>query len=923
MNLQSSTTTTPSRFILGIDLGTTNCALAFVDTKAGPKVEHFPVEQEVAASVCERRDTLPSFILIEPDKGTHTTGWRAREDGMLTPGRMVSSSKSWLCHAGVDRRSSILPWHAADDVECVSPVEAQTRILRHLREAWDAAHPDHPAGQQEVYITIPASFDEVARELTVQAAQAAGFPAPVLLEEPQAAFYAWLSRHEQNWPEIIGADDYILICDIGGGTTDLTLIHARPAPDGTVNFHRTAVGEHLLLGGDNLDLALAHQLEARLANGGKLDARSWTTLVRQCRHYKETLLGENPPESITVTLPGGGSGILSGQRQTSLTRAEAEEWLLDGFLPLVDFASSPSRRTSGFQEFGLPYAADPAISRYVAEFLRAHLPETSGGGRVAPKAVLLNGGLFESAHMRERFAQLMRNWFAPEEPVALDHRRLDLAVALGAAYFGRVRRGDGVRVISDLARSYYIGLEGAGTNALCIAPAGLAGGEKRIIDRHLLRVMLKTPVSFPVYVSSLRTTDKAGDLVALDEESARALPPIRTVLKTGKQATQVEIEVVLEVALSEIGTLDLAIREKGGDRAWKLAFDLRAATRTDLSFHQSDREAGGFVEEAKLATGCEALSAYFSQPVATIAHGPVFKQLEGVMETSREQWPVSALRVWWEHLHHGQEVRTRSAAHEQRWLNLAGYFLRPGFGLAIDDWRVGEMWKLFHAGPVHRTNAAVWSEWWIFWRRVCGGLTAGQQATLGQPLLNALIQLLEGKPRAKLPGGREIRLADHEVREMLRLVALLERLPLEQRKRLGEALMRHIAETKPGRVGIESRIWALGRLAARVPVYGPIHSVIPPETAIDWVRQLMVCPHTGRESDFALLLMARKTGDRYRDIEDVPLLSDISKRFSEHGVPVHWQALIENEGRELDGSDLNESIGESVPMGLKLAQNHC
>jgi hypothetical protein len=916
LNLQPSTI---PRFILGIDLGTTNCALAFVDTKAGSRVEHFPVEQEVAAGVRERRDTLPSFILIEPDKGTHTTGWRAREDGMLTPGRMVSSAKSWLCHAGVDRRSPILPWHAANDVETLSPVEAQTRILHHLREAWDAAHPDHPADQQEVYITIPASFDEVARALTVQAAQAAGFPAPVLLEEPQAAFYAWLSRHEENWPQIIGADDYILICDIGGGTTDLTLIHARPAPDGTVNFHRTAVGEHLLLGGDNLDLALAHQLEARLANGGKLDARSWTTLVRQCRHYKETLLVEKPPESITVTLAAGGSGILSGQRQTTLTRAEAETWLLDGFLPLVDFASSPSRRASGFQEFGLPYAADPAISRYVAEFLRAHLPENSDGGHVAPKAVLLNGGLFESVHMRERFARLMRNWFVPEEPIALDHRRLDLAVALGAAYFGRVRRGDGVRVISDLARSYYIGLEGAGAQALCIAPAGLAAGEKLVIDRHPLRVMLKTPVSFPVYVSSLRTTDAAGDLVELDEESARPLPPIRTVLKAGKQATQTEIEVALEAGLSEIGTLELAIREKGGDRAWKLAFDLRAATRTDLSFHQSDREAGGFVEETKLAAGHDALSVYFNQSAATIAHGPVFKQLERIMEAPRDQWPVSALRVWWEHLHQLQAMRTRSAAHEQRWLNLAGYFLRPGFGLAIDDWRVGEMWKLFHAGPVHRTNTAVWSEWWIFWRRIAGGLTAGQQASLGQPLVNALIQLLEGKPRAKLPGGREIRLAEHEVREVLRLAALLERLPLDQRKRLGEALIRHIADTKPGRAGGESRIWALGRLAARVPVYGPIHAVIPPDIATGWIRQLIVCPHAARETDFALMLMTRKTGDRYRDIEDMTLRNEVAKRFITNEAPAHWQTLLVEEGSELEGGEMSESIGESIPLGLKLA----
>ncbi len=522
-----STENTPSRYVVGFDLGTTNSAVTYVDTTEEPwHVRVFAVPQLVAAGQVEARETVPSFH-YQPAAGElppaalrlpwttagapgrddpHVVGFFARDHGAVVPGRLISSAKSWLCHSGVDRMAELLPWHGAADVQRLSPVEVSSRYLAHVRAAWDARFPQHPLALQDFVLTLPASFDEVARELTIKAAALAGLPRVVLIEEPQAAFYAWIDAHRDDWDRLVQPGQKILVCDVGGGTSDFTLIRVRRGEGGKVQFHRVAVGDHLILGGDNLDLALAHYLEQRLTggeqgagsgeqagtmypwsgsgeasfapplaageSGKRLEPRQWAMLVQRSRQLKETLLGPAAPEQLTLSLPWSGSRLIGGARQIEIQRSEIHELLVEGFFPLVPLEAKPSRRGSGFQEFGLPFAPDPAVTRYLAAFLTAHrhvamedVELAAGQDPARPDIVLFNGGVFESPVLRKRMIDALRHMFGGGwEPIVLDNDRLDLAVARGAAYYGMVRRGRGVRIAAGLARTYYVGVErGAGS----------------------------------------------------------------------------------------------------------------------------------------------------------------------------------------------------------------------------------------------------------------------------------------------------------------------------------------------------------------------------------------------------------------------------------------------------------------------------
>ena len=423
----------PCRYLIGIDLGTTNSALAYVDTAEKHwTVRDFAIPQLVAPATVEDRATLPSFhyeaaanefaasalrLPWSSEDPTIAVGVFARDQGASAVQRLVVSAKSWLSHSGVDRTAGLLPWHAAADVQKLSPVEVSARYLAHLRAAWDQRFPEHPMREQDVVLTAPASFDEVARELSVEAARKAGLTHLVLVEEPQAAFYAWISAAGDKWDRKVKPGQKILICDVGGGTTDFTLIRVRPASGAKVLFHRVAVGEHLILGGDNFDLAIAHYVEKKL--GRTLEPREFGPLVRSSRAAKETLLGKDPPERVVMNISAGGSKLIGGAAQVELTREEIQGLLLEGFLPRVKLDDVPQSRRSGFQEFGLPYARDAAITRYLAAFLSAHrhagqradeaVPTDHDAAR--PDLVLFNGGLFESPILRERLLEVLESWF--------------------------------------------------------------------------------------------------------------------------------------------------------------------------------------------------------------------------------------------------------------------------------------------------------------------------------------------------------------------------------------------------------------------------------------------------------------------------------------------------------------------------------
>lgn len=943
-----------SRYVVGFDLGTTNSAVCYVDTHEEPwRIHTFAVPQWVAAGTVEARETLPSFH-YQPTPGeidlaaarqgkaaaegawaervaaggeaNYVVGTLARDQGTLAPARMIHSAKSWLCHSGVDRMAAILPWHAAADVERLSPVDVSARYLAHVHDAWNARFPSHPLSEQDFVLTLPASFDEIARELTIKAAALAGLPRVVLIEEPQAAFYAWIDAHRHDWEQLVAPGQKILVCDIGGGTSDFTLIRVRRGEGGKVQFHRVAVGEHLILGGDNFDLALAQYIEQKATQGGKLEPRQWAVLVGICRQLKESMLGENPPESLSINLPGAGARLIGGGLQIEVTRDEVYRWILDGFFPQCGLDEKPAGRRSGFQEFGLPYAPDAAITRYLASFLTAHrhvalddIETPQGVDPARPDIVLFNGGVFLADAIRQRLIAALSQWFsgpAPWQPIVLDNQRLDLAVARGAAYYGMVRRGQGVRIAAGLARTYYIGVEGPSGEpaAVCLLPASIEPGQDVALSDRPFRLLVSQPVEFPLYVSSTRLTDKPGELAPLDRERMTPLPPIRTVLQTRKRGDAGSIEVCLHARLTEIGTLDLWCSERGGRGTWRLQFDIRSATQTDITAHETDAEREGYVDESIWEACRAAIEETFGEGAAAAPEG-LLKRLAAASGMGRNEWPSSLCRRIWEALMDCEAGRRRSPTHEARWLNLLGFSLRPGYGLAVDDWRVAETWrmlqgKFIHAAPICR------SEGFILWRRIAGGLSAGQQQAVAEPLLGPVRSLHRQLTTGKGRGG-DFTFSTQDSTEVWRLLGSLELLPLALKIELGGILADLLPKRKMAPV-VPAILFALGRLGARAPLYGPLNGVVPAEMAAAWLERLLAKSSADANAPLAIMQLARRTDDRYRDLPDKTRQAAL-RALEAAKSPPHFLELVRT-GGALDAKEQGLVFGESLPKGLILAQ---
>jgi len=954
-----------SRYIVGIDLGTTNSSVSYVDTMTISKqkdaaftIEDFPILQIISPGEFDARDLLPSFhyeaapqefnagALNLPWDGKNTNvmninGVFARSHGSKVPGRLVVSAKSWLSHSGVDRSAPILPWHGAADVEKISPVEASSRFISHIRQAWNHAHPQDLLEHQDVVLTVPASFDEVARELTVGAAKAAGLTNIVLLEEPLSAFYSWIHRNAIDWQSKLKPGQRILICDIGGGTTDFTLIEVRADDAQGISFHRIAVGDHLILGGDNLDLALAYKAENRITNGKRLTPRQFTALVRSCQFAKEALLSENPPQKATVSAPGGGSSLIGGTVSDEITLDEAQKIVIDGFFPFTPIDEKPSARQSGFQEFGLPYAPDAAVTKYLAAFLKAHVSsESSSDNSVGarPDVVLFNGGVLSSHIVKKRIVNVLESWFRDNKdkrdenkgkdsdddwsPVILENERPELAVSRGAAYFGIVRRGVGVRVSAGLARSYYIEIETAADvkKALCLVPAGLQEGQSVIIADRTFELLIRQPVEFPLYISSVRTVDKPGDLVDIDPLEMRSLPPIRTVLRSGKGMEALSVAVKLHAALNEIGVLDMWCSERDGNRSWKLQFDVRSATRTDVEAHGGGGEQGGFLDDDTV-TACKELVVNTFKSDLSRKGNPhdLVKRIEAQSGIERLQWPPSFLRSLWETVLECEPERKIDPIYEVRWLNLLGFTLRPGFGVAVDDWRVKQTWQIFRLGVVHKRNQACASEWWILWRRIAGGLTSGQQRTLVQPLVSLLRSSVKDdrdnkdKNRKKQAKSNAERCGVHELAEIWRLAASLEHLPSSLKKELGETALALAKRSNPL---TDAAVWALGRFGSRVPMYGSLSEIADVESVQEWISVLITKSIPSQTLFLSLMQMSRLTKDRYRDIcED--LRKEVCDFLRQHNAPIHYANLIE-QGGSLDEEEKSAVFGEQLPKGLRI-----
>ena len=514
----------------------------------------------------------------------------ARDHGAKVPGRLVSSAKSWLSHAGVDRRAAILPWTAAEGVARISPVAASSAYLEHLRDAWNHAVAGKTAADrlenQEVFLTVPASFDAVARELTGEAAAQAGLKHVTLIEEPQAAFYAWLAAHGDRWRKDVKVGDIILVCDVGGGTTDFTLI-AVSDEGGDLVLSRLAVGEHILLGGDNMDLALAYAVAATLPQGMEgLDASQRVALGHACRNAKEALFADMKKNAAPVTVLGRGSKVIGGSIKTELTREMLRSVLIDGFLPPCAPTDMPARgRRVGLTEIGLPYAADPAITRHLARFLSQQAGSLhTGGATILPSAVLFNGGVFKAAELRQRVLEVLSGWAGRPVP-ELESSDLDLAVAHGAAYYGQVRRGRGVRIRGGVPRSYYIGLENSAPavpgvappiKALCVVPMGMEEGTESDVPGPEFGLVVGQPAEFRFLGSTTRRDDPVGTILERwGPDELQEMAPVETALGAEEGDTGEVVPVRLHSHVTEVGTLDLWCRSTRDDRRWKLEFNVR------------------------------------------------------------------------------------------------------------------------------------------------------------------------------------------------------------------------------------------------------------------------------------------------------------------------------------------------------------
>lgn len=992
------------RYAVGVDLGTSHVVVAWADLAADqPEVRLLEIEQLVAPGQVAAQPMLPSLryhpapgelaesdlqlpwpdpvlasasALIGHDDGADADadagggreaavqwppaviGRWAQQLGAQRPGRLVASAKSWLSHPGVDRSAAILPWGAGDEVAKVSPVAASASYLAHVRAAWQARFPDHPLEQQALTLTVPASFDEGARALTLEAARLAGLGALRLLEEPQAAFHDWLLRHRERLISELADSRLVLVVDVGGGTTDLTLVRVEPdAAGGPPRLTRVGVGDHLMLGGDNMDLALAHQVERRLAGSAPLPAAALSQLVQRCRAAKELLLSDQAPDQVSVTLLGSGSRLVGSARSVDLARDEVERLVVDGFLPLAPASERPRKRRAGLVEFGLPYPADPAITHHLAEFLQRHAAAarealgpgvTEGaGGFPLPDTLLLNGGVFRAPALARRLCQLLESWRG--QPLRLLHNAdPDLAVARGAVAQALLRAsrlpGLGPGIGGGAARSYFLLLEQQGrTQGLCLLPRGTPEGSELALPGRRFALRLGQAVRFHLASASGDGAWQAGELVEFDAERFIRLPALAAVLAPtqGQGQRRAEVTVALLTRMTEVGTLEVhCVACDDPTQRWQLAFQLRGAGAVEADAADATDGADGIdgadarlIAHPRLAEALALLERVFGEGSQRVEAKEV-RQLRAGLERllgPREAWELALLRALFDALLARARRRRRSAEHERAWLNLAGYCLRPGTGAPLDDWRVAQLWELYPQGLQFGAESNNWSEWWTLWRRAAGGLGEAQQLELLQTVGATLEQIVTSRQASHpLKGSYD---------DMLRLVAALERVPQAYRAELGQWLVGRLQKTvqasgagaagasaREGKAGAKSggkptepasAWWVVGRLGARVSLYGQAQNLVSPEVATAWLQALLALDWRRVEpAAFAAVQIARVSGDRARDLAP-EWRERVLQRLVEIKAPELWCRML-RERVEPDAAEQRLSYGEALPPGLRL-----
>ena len=893
---------------VGIDLGTTNSALAYIDSEAGevdfPPINVLPIQQQIDAQRSAPRRTLPSFLYLgdPPVVGTF-----ARDQGAILPTKTVHSAKSWLSNSEADRTAKILPWDSSEEGRVLSPVEVSSAFLAQMRESWDREKGTRLADQQ-IVLTVPASFDEEARELTVAAARDADLPNVTLLEEPAAAFYAWIAGHLARSNKELFDGQVVLVCDVGGGTSDFTLVRVDREGD-RVQFTRTNVGRHLLLGGDNLDLTISWLAESKL--GKTLSLRQRSALRRQCSAAKERLLSPDAPPAVDVTVAGSGTSLVGGTLRASITREEILELALGGFLPPCEITDQPTQeKQSVFRELGLPYVSDPAITRHLASFLR-----TSAIGKSGVDAVLFNGGFFIPEVFRERIRDVVEHWFG-HRPLLFENQDLDLAVAVGAAYYSYVKAsGNGVLVRGGLPRSYFIGLRDPGSttiSAVCLMPRGTEEGQEIQLAQPELELLANTPVAFRLYSSLSRTEDSAGDVVSFEPGTDMLNPasdprlhsPLHAVIRFGKGGER-RIPITLGARLNEVGTLETWAQSKISEHRWRLQFQLRKDGKRGEPFAaiQTTFRSAALISPETQVRAEQLVESVFTKSDASFPPEQLPSRLEEALGLGRLSWPLPNVRGLADKLLSVSDGRRKNAPHEARWLNLTGFCLRPGFGFPGDDFRIEQARRIYAAGLTFGNQVQNEVDWWIFCGRIAAGLNRNQQSDIYQRLSPNLIS------RQK----RKARLNQSLVREMWRTAASLELLPQQTKVQLGEALLPNISAGEM----LEVTVWCLSRLGARRLFNGPINLVVSAAAVTRWIEAVLRLPPTPSVLD-ALAQMAQITGDTARDLSPATL-ETVRHLCAASDNPAN---LLRHLNGESDPDSSNRIFGEELPAGLALSPTH-
>ena len=931
------------RYGIGIDLGTTNCALAYVDLKtehAGAEV--LPITQRTAPDAIRESPLLPSFFYyateVETARGAlnpfvsdvrdeplgYVIGSFAQDQTNRLPGRVIHSAKSWLAHGGVDREAPMLPF-GSEEIPAelrLSPVEASAAYLEHLKLAWDAVFARQDPGnafvEQRIVITVPASFDEGAQALTRKAAALAGYPRELrLLEEPQAAFYAWIAASGgaaaggellRRLPALAERPQSVLVLDIGGGTSDFSLFRIAPLPSASARpaIERIATSDHLLLGGDNIDLALAHRMERLLKPGTeeRVSRQQWGQLVPQARALKERIFegGATAGEVFPISVAGEAGNLFRSALGAEVSRDAVEQLVIEGFFPLSPAAEMPRGRAIGLREIGLPYAADTAVSRHLAAFL---------SGR-SVDAVLFVGGTLRPRLFQERMLELIESWQG-RRPAQLSLQDMSLAIAQGAAHFAALLESGREGIRGGYPRSVYLELqrqEAEKTPRLvCVLPKGFEEGGVLELAAPGFHLLVNRPVRFTAYTSNRRAGDAAGTIVALDADAFHPLPPLHTTLALGRngfnprKAEAQRVRVHLEARLTELGILQLALVDDETREQWLLDFNLRKPSPAQQPAEPGEPAALGVpVEAAQAAQARIALFYGKKQSLDPKDNAKsLTKDLERLLRQERERWSIALLRSLWPSLSPGITRRGRSLAHENTWLYLAGFVLRPGNGDELDPWRMTELWQCFDLGLAHRKEKSAQSNWWMMWRRTAGGLDAEQQQRLFDAALpqfkSSAVEFVEGT----------------------RLLGSLERIALPDKLELARLLLSLVLK---GKASNQPHVfWALGRLLSRVPLYTAAETVMPAAVVEDYFAQVepLDWKKLGLQPLTAVFSFAcRRIDTRALDIHD-DVRARVVEKLMRSGAN-QAQVRVVEEYCEVLAADRNDLFGEQLPAGLRLVE---